>query len=472
MEDDTEPYFFVETDYNKTAFTLNENKTAATLNQSSWAMIHASRPLGCSHRLIIKSMNADIAASDDAYLHFTSCTGESLRKNSHHLNGYCSESVCGGVDMFEFSIGMKKGSSVTISRTAGNKCLAVFSDPPAEKLLDINVNAGVPIIPVLYFGATSQKLEIMSDESYLNQIQALKLEKQNKRQILVDLCSDIQEMKSLMAATTAKLDLQIDQLVQNQVMEAKEMKLKISEQEEQISEQLQQIASMKVGSAPAACDQVDSSSWLSNRFVAVADSLIQRIGQIDDKNYIFRCTPFAIDSKITFTIHEVNVQFSESLTFGVTVFSPDHLDMQSLPANGQKLKIKSTSFLWYVAHDFVPNPKAKLIVSLTRTEAGILMKTEAEEKLLFAVDPFICVFPFFLFDGSVQSVELKEFKVQNRSGGECVICLKQPATTRVKPCDHLLYCSDCHSGAVVCNDDGNCPICGTGIKKYKQVRFN
>ena len=335
-----------------------------------------------------------------------------------------------------------------------------WSDPPAKNQIEINVSAGTPIIPIISLVTTL--LEILPDDSDLNQIALNRLEAPNKQMVLTDL----QEIKVLVTIMSSKLY----QLVQFQMKQEEKMKLKISEQEEQISEQQQQIASMKIGSAPAACDQVDSSSWLSNQFIAVSDSLIQRISRIDDKNFIFGCTPFAIDLKITFKIHEVNMQFSESLTFGVTVFPPDHLDMQSLPANGQKLKIKSTSFLWYVAVDFVPNPKEKQIVCLTRTEAGILMKTQAEDKLLFAVDPFICVFPFFLFDGSVQSIELKEFKVQNRSGSECVICLKQPASTRVKPCDHLLYCSDCHSGAVVCNDDGNCPICGTGIKKYKQVR--
>ena len=98
------------------------------------------------------------------------------------------------------------------------------------------------------------------------------------------------------------------------------------------------------------------------------------------------------------------------------------------------------------------------------------MKTETEERLLFPVDPFVCVFPFFLFDGSVEAIQFREFKVHKRDDLKCVICLEKVASTRVKPCGHILYCDDCKSGAIICRDDSNCPLCRTVITKYKQIR--
>ena len=133
---------------------------------------------------------------------------------------------------------------------------------------------------------------------------------------------------------------------------------------------------------------------------------MHRIGDINYKNYLFRSSPFSTDSKITLIISRVCKQFGESLTFGVTVHSPDRLDMQSLPANGLTLKLTSTEN-WHVAIDIVPSPNKKQIICLMRTSDGVLMKTETEERLLFEVDPFVCVFPFFLFDGSVEEIQLQ-----------------------------------------------------------------
>ena len=282
--------------------------------------------------------------------------------------------------------------------------------------------------------------------------------KSDMEQLILPLQSELSSLKSELSADHENKTQDLENV--------------IKEQSDRICSLQDRVEQMKVGSPPVACHEADfsSCSWLSNEFVAVRDGVMQRIGDIDQKNYSFRSTPFAVDSKITFMISEVGKQFGESLTFGTTIYSADHLDMQSLPVNGQKMRISSTSSFWHIANDFIPAPKEKQIICLMRTSDGVLMKTETEERLLFAVDPFVCVFPFFLFDGSVEAIQFREFKVHNREKLECLICLDKVASTRVKPCGHILYCDDCRSGAIICRDDSNCPLCRTVITKYKQIR--
>ena len=235
----------------------------------------------------------------------------------------------------------------------------------------------------------------------------------------------------------------------------------------------EQMEQMRVG-PPVASPRLrnaDFSSWPSNDFVSVHDGVMHRIGDIDQRNYAFRNTAFRTGEKITFVISEVTTQFGESLTFGVTVYSPDLLDMQSLSANGLKLKVSSSSSYWFIANDFLPDPKAQQVGCLKRTSAGVVLETESEERLLFAVDQHIRLFPFFLFDGYVQAIQLKEFIAHKRTGLDCVICLESVASTRAKPCGHILYCSDCREGAML-TIGKKCPICAKDIVKYKQIPLN
>ena len=267
--------------------------------------------------------------------------------------------------------------------------------------------------------------------------------------------------------SSLKSELSADHDHKTQVLEDK-----IKEQSERIDELMHQMEQMKVDSPLIACHETDFSSWISNDFVVVRDSIIQRIGNKDQKNYSFRSSPFEIDETIIIAIRKsVNENPMESVTFGVTGNSIDELVLQSLPENGLELQKLSASHKWNVAHDFLPHDSMTELIGLMRTGKGIVMRTASTETLLLVVDPFIRIFPFFLFDGSVEEIELKQFKVQSRTQLECLTCLQQVASTRAKPCGHLLFCTDCREGAIL-TIGKKCPLCGKDIVKYKQVPIN
>ena len=361
---------------------------------------------------------------------FTTCDTASLLANDKHLTSWCGSDVCSG--RWVTGVRMKSGSQVSIRRTTDNRIEAVVSDASggtSTEFWNMDVAADVPVRPVVDRTAREGK--------------ALKFSR----------------MRQDCGAVRSQIDHKIH-VLENAVREQREL----------ISSLQDQVELMKVGSPPVACHDSDfsSCSWLSNDFVSVNDSVIQRIGDIDQKNYSFRSTTFATGTTITFVISGVAKQFGESLTFGVTVYSPDQLDMQSLPANGLKLQISCSSNFWFIANDFLSDPKAQQVVCLKRTSVGVVMETESEERLLFSVDPHVRLFPFFLFDGYVQAIQLKEFKVHDRTGLECVTCLEKVASTRAKPCGHILYCSDCREGATL-TIGNKCPVCKKDIVKYKQV---
>ena len=155
-------------------------------------------------------------------------------------------------------------------------------------------------------------------------------------------------------------------------------------------------------------------TWLSNDFVIVRDGVLRRIGDIRQKSYSFRSSPFATGTKITFMIKRLSEPFLNSLTFGITVYSPDRLDgWQDLEASDFESVLNETAN-YNVANHFVRTPQEKQIICLMRTSVGVVMSTETElgtigERLLFRVDPYLRLFPFFLFDGCVEAIQLNEF---------------------------------------------------------------
>ena len=528
LEAELQPYQFLETDYNKATFTFTNDKTTASCSSpDGYAYLAMTRPIGRDHRLILK-----ILGLDDVYLWLTTCDTASLLANDKHLLHYCGSNACSGRKVTDEKK-IRSGSQVSIRRTTDNKIEAVVSDASGgliTELWDMDVSSDVPVVPIIYVWRKWKDIQILPDEAGLrsvrSQIDALQakaeaeaeaeaeakaeaeaaIAEQKRQEVLAAIAANWDDLRSVVQSTANKLDLLIQsegekmRFIQDQVSGMKsdmeqlihplqtelsalkselsadhenktqDLENVIKEQSDRICSLQDQMEQMKVGSPPVACHDEDFSSWLSNEFVAVRDGVMQRIGDIDQKNYSFRSTPFAVDSKITFVISKVGKQFGESLTFGTTIYSADHLNLQSLPANGQKMRISSTSLFWHIANDFIPTPKEKQIICLMRTSDGVLMKTETEERLLFAVDPFVCVFPFFLFDGSVEAIQFREFKVHKRDKLACLICLDNVASTRVKPCGHILYCDDCRSGAIICRDDSNCPLCRTVITKYKQIR--
>ena len=247
---------------------------------------------------------------------------------------------------------------------------------------------------------------VRSRASVVTQMESL-IQYQSERMQL-GIKSDIEQL--ILSVRTELSSLKSEQSADHD-HKTQSLERKIREQSERIGELVDQMEQMKVGSHPVACHGSHFSSWISNDFVAVRDSGVQRIGEIDQKNYVFRSTPFGIDEMIMFTIRKTSEHFMESMTFGVTGNSFNELVLQSLPENGLKLQKSSAGHKWHVAYDCVPHDSMKELIGLKRTEKGIVMRTASTETLLLVVDPFIRIFPFFLFDGSVEEIELKEFKV-------------------------------------------------------------
>ena len=505
MEAELQPYQFLQTDYNKSVFEFTNDKTTASYSGASnkAACFSMTRPIGCDHRLIL-----NIVGVDNVCLWFTTCDTASLLANDKHLLHYCGSDVCSGRMVTDMRLSC--GSQVIIRRTTDNRIEAVVrdaSDGTSTEFRNLDVAADVPVVPVVFVHKNYGCIGILPDEAGLQSVRsqieaATAMKRQLRHDVLTAVVADWNELRSVVQSTQSKLDQQNElqdqlmksliqsqgekmQLIQDQVSSLKSelsadhdhkihvLENKIREQSELISSLQDQVEQMKVGSPPVACHEADfsSCSWLSNDFVSVNDSVMQRIGDIDQKNYSFRSTTFATGTTITFVISGVAKQFGESLTFGVTVYSPDQLDMQSLPANGLKLQISCSSNFWFIANDFLSDPKAQQVVCLKRTSAGVVMATGSEERLLFSVDPHVRLFPFFLFDGYVQAIQLKEFKMHNRTGLECVTCLEKVASTRAKPCGHILYCSDCREGATL-TIGNRCPVCEKDIVKYKPVPLN
>ena len=429
-------YQFLETDYNKAAFTLTNDKTTASyVGPDDRACLAMTRPLGRDHMLILK-----IIGVGDFTLNFTTCDTASLLANDQHLNKWCGAGRCSGRMATHTKVRGKlsgdhqllhihpvlrlawfvsapieavahtaallcstkpgPGSQLSIRRTTANRIEVVVSNAngySSTNLLDMDVTADVPVVPVVRI-SKKQKLQILPDEAGLQSV-----------------LSQINAFACFGAPSLLESGLSTDRTNQVNVL-----KSEIQEKEQQIRELLQEVKNMKEISPPIACHDVDSSSWLSNDFVSAGDSVIQRTGDIDQMNYSFRSTPLAVGTTITFMISGVAKLFGKSLTFGVTVISPDLLDMQSMPTNGSQWKLDITEN-WHVANDFVSTPTQHQMIRLMRTSDGILMKTAnefwmIEERLLFPVDPSVRLYPFFLFDGCVQAIQLKEFKLLNRTG--------------------------------------------------------
>ena len=119
----------------------------------------------------------------------------------------------------------------------------------------------------------------------------------------------------------------------------------------------------------------------------------------------------------------------------------------------------------------IPTPGIGKLLCITRCKDGVIARTTTSERKLFPLDPFVRGFPFFLFDGSIAAIELKEWAIlqKPRVEAECVACQLVSATCLAVPCHHLLYCSECLEQAKVRTKADVCPLCGQRIASVSQV---
>ena len=212
-------------------------------------------------------------------------------------------------------------------------------------------------------------------------------------------------------------------------------------------------------------------AWRSTLSISVAESVIERSGRIDGKNYVFRNEEFKLGSQIVFQVTGMDCNFMESLSFGVTVFTPQVVDLDSLPGFGLKLFADTTSLKWFGSNDVLSDPKPDQVVSITRFRDGVYAKTLASVDKLFDLDPYVRVYPFFLMDGCVSRINLKDFTAQERKQSECIVCLKSAATHFATSCRHLLYCGDCMDGVRVSSLDNKCQMCESDVTDYAMIRI-
>lgn len=220
----------------------------------------------------------------------------------------------------------------------------------------------------------------------------------------------------------------------------------------------------------------ESKKWITSETVVSADKVISRIvSSIDDANYVFRTKLFAVGSEINFVILKVDHLFAKSISFGICTFPPHELNIHSLPCHAVKLRNMTSDKNWVIAGDIVPEAKFGRAICLKRTSDGVFMKRMTGTQKLLELNTSVKAYPFFLFDGSVKTISLVDFKIHTqREGLQCLVCLSSLASNRAKPCGHHLYCDDCFESAIVFSNETCCPIphCRTEINDWRQVRID
>lgn len=159
---------------------------------------------------------------------------------------------------------------------------------------------------------------------------------------------------------------------------------------------------------PAPESRLYDSSWISSSSVTTGAQVLRRDGAIDQRNYVFGLSEMDKGTRIEFKIKELDRNFMESLTFGLTTQQPDCLNISSLEPFGLQLRRNKNPRHWLVAYNALPDPRVGQSVTLERTTDGVIMKREKEEKLLFTASPDVPFYPFLLFDGCISSVQLSK----------------------------------------------------------------
>ena len=131
---------------------------------------------------------------------------------------------------------------------------------------------------------------------------------------------------------------------------------------------------------------------------------------------------------------------------------------------------------WFVIPDLFQQfaePAAEQTVCLTRTGKGItmLMTGSRKAEVILEVDPTLTVYPFICFNSDVQSVEVRDFRIRERTGAQCCVCLQAMADQVCIPCSHIFYCTDCLPLAEICLP-AQCPCCNNTVSKFMRVFFS
>lgn len=164
-------------------------------------------------------------------------------------------------------------------------------------------------------------------------------------------------------------------------------------------------------------------------------------------HYAFRIMSFGLDTSITFVILKRDTTSDGSLTFGVTTTDPHKVDLVALPASGRALKETGHSDTWFVAPDLVDNVEEGKLVTIKRTKDGIHVTSVTKTESVLTLDPYLKVYPFFLFDGSVSEIGIKKYDLpdaaEQREPLECYMCRTRAAVTFVKVWKDMLFCQQC-----------------------------
>ena len=193
MESELQPYQFLQTDYNKKAFTLTNDKTTAKniryvrykasggdfkwwdIDSHDCAYLSMTRPIGRDHRLILKILGSagSLGFETDVHLYFTTCDTASLLANDKHLIEFCGAGRCHGQRVTKKKA-INTGSQVIITRTTDNRIEIVVIDASGGSSTE-HVTTDEPVVPVISFRKIYQYIEILPDEAGLrSQIHALK----------------------------------------------------------------------------------------------------------------------------------------------------------------------------------------------------------------------------------------------------------------------------------------------------------
>ena len=222
LEAELKPYQFLETSYNKAAFTLTNDKTTAScIGTCGVACLAMTRPIGRDHRLILKIEGFEFdLISFDAWICFTTCDTADLA-NDRHLSNWCDKGCTDRLATGRKT--MTLGSQATIRRTPDNRIEVVVSDAnglSSTEHWDMDVTADVPVVPLVFvFSKSRRNIQILPDEEGLqivrSQIDALQAATQKRHEVLSAVVANWNDLRSVVQSTANKLDQQINQ--QNQM---------------------------------------------------------------------------------------------------------------------------------------------------------------------------------------------------------------------------------------------------------------
>jgi len=66
--------------------------------------------------------------------------------------------------------------------------------------------------------------------------------------------------------------------------------------------------------------------------------------------------------------------------------------------------------------------------------------------------------------------KMKTFEETQQSNDECLVCYEPPRDHMIIPCHHVCLCGDCASDYKE-QEDGKCPLCGSGIEDIRQIFY-